>query len=147
MRVVLEISEWDERFVPDAALSANDRCIAEQLLTSRRLIVEEMVDGIRVRSQSWVGLIRFDEFDVRIIPKLADGNARLVQVLALTGGISEAWHIQAIRTLLPENVPDLLDVLVLLLVRECGRILAGGVLHDYNRTRKGITGRAWPLSR
>jgi len=128
---VLEISEWDEHFVPGATFSPNDRQLAQQLLPSRRLIVDEMLNGIRIRSQSWVGLVRFDGFDVRIIPKLSDGNARLVQMLALTGGLDEAWHSQASRTLRAERQEDLLDLLSLLLVRECERILAGGVLHDY----------------
>lgn len=128
---VLEISEWDEHFIAGATLSPSDRQLAEQLLPSRRLIVEEMLSGIRIRSQSWVGVVGFDQFDVRIIPKLSDGNARLVQMLALTGGLDEAWHSQAGRTLRAEKKDDLLDLLSFLLVRECERILAGGVLHDY----------------
>jgi 5-methylcytosine-specific restriction enzyme subunit McrC len=128
---VREISEWDELFIPGAILSANDRQLAQQLAPSRRLLVDEMLSGIRIRSQSWVGLVRFDRFDVRVVPKLSDGNARLVQMLALTGGLDVAWHSQATRELHAESADDLLDLLSLLLVRECERILAGGVLHDY----------------
>jgi 5-methylcytosine-specific restriction enzyme subunit McrC len=128
---LVELSEWDERFIPNAALSSGDRCLAQTLLHARRLIIDELPDGLRIRSQSWVGLIRFERFDLRVAPKLTDGYLRLVQMLALTGGIKAAWHSAAMRTLRAEKAADLLDMLSRLLVRECDRILAGGVLHDY----------------
>lgn len=130
-RGVLEMIEWEERSIRGAALSPNDRRIAEQLIPSRRLFVDELASGVRIRSQSWVGLIRFDKFDIRVVPKLADGNARLVQMLAMTGGIRAAWQNEATRNLRTKRQDDLLDLLSILLVRECERILAGGVLHDY----------------
>ena len=46
MSSVLEISEWDEHFLPDATLSSNDRQLAQQLLPSRRLMVDEMLNGV-----------------------------------------------------------------------------------------------------
>ena len=144
---MLEISEWDEHFLPDATLSPNDHQLAQQLLPSRRLMVDEMLNGVRIQSQSWVGLVRFDRFDVRIIPKLSDGNARLVQMLALTGGLDLAWHSQASRELHAERSDDLLDLLSLLLVRECERILAGGVLHDYIEREEALPVVRWSLSR
>lgn len=128
---VVEVSEWAEHFVPGAVLSPSDRQLVQQLRPSRRLIVDEMFNGVRICSQSWVGVVRFDGFEVRIIPKLSDGNARLVQMLALTGGLDKAWHSQASRTLRADREEDLLDLLSFFLVRECERILAGGVLHDY----------------
>jgi 5-methylcytosine-specific restriction enzyme subunit McrC len=128
---LVELSEWDERFIPNAALSPRDRRLADELLRLRRMTIDELTSGLRIRSQSWVGLIRFESFDLRVVPKLADGNIRLVQMLALTGGLKAAWQSAAIRTLRPERTADLLDLLSGLLVRECERILAGGVLHDY----------------
>ncbi len=129
-KCVVELSEWEERLIP-AILTPSDRHLAEQLSTAGRLVVEELTTGFRIRSQSWVGLISFERFDLRVVPKLKDGNTRLVQMLALTGGIKAAWQNEAVRTLQAERVSDLLDLLLLLLVRESERILAGGVLHDY----------------
>jgi 5-methylcytosine-specific restriction enzyme subunit McrC len=128
---VVELSEWADIHLPGTSLTAADRHLAEQLGSSRRLYVDELLSGVRIRSQSWVGLVRFDGFDVRIIPKLADGNARLIQILALTGGIKPGWQSGALRTLDAQHVPDLLDLLTILLARESERILAQGVLHDY----------------
>ncbi len=128
---LVELSEWDERFIPNAALSPSDRRLADELLRLRRLTIDELTSGLRIRSQSWVGLVRFERFDLRVVPKLADGNIRLVQLLTLTGGLKATWQSAAIRTLRPERTADLLDLLSALLVRECERILAGGVLHDY----------------
>ena len=127
----LEMNEWDELFVPGTTLSPSDRRIAEQLSPAGRLFVDELTTGVRIRSQSWVGLVRFERFDIRVVPKLADGNARLVQMLAMTGGVRAAWQNEANRTLRAESGRDILDLLSLLLVRECERILSGGVLHDY----------------
>jgi 5-methylcytosine-specific restriction enzyme subunit McrC len=128
---VVELSEWDEVFIPNAALTPSDRRIVGQLFPYRRLLFDELTTGLRIRAQSWVGLIRLENFDLRVVPKLADGNAKLVQMLAITGGIRAAWQNEAIRTVHAERVPDLLDLLSLLLIRESERILAGGVLHDY----------------
>jgi 5-methylcytosine-specific restriction enzyme subunit McrC len=127
---VVELREWDERLIPNV-LSPDDRLLAEQLAISRRLVVDELTTGLRIRSQCWVGLIQFETFALRVVPKLADGNIRLVQMLALTGGLNAAWQNDTIRTLLAARTPDLLDILSALLIRECERILAGGVLHDY----------------
>ena len=131
MHGLVELSEWDESLIPGATLTPSDRRVAEQLISSRRLFVDEMTTGVRIRSQSWVSLIRFERFDIRVVPKLADGNMRLVQMLAMTGGVRAAWQNEAIRTLHAESGRDLLDLLSLLLVRQSERILSGGVLHDY----------------
>jgi 5-methylcytosine-specific restriction enzyme subunit McrC len=135
---LVELSEWDEYFIPNIALTPADRRLATQLLPARRLLLDELQTGLRIRSQSWVGLVRFENFDVRIVPKLTHGNARLVQMLALTGGITAAWQNDALRTLHAERVPDLLDLLSILLVRACERLLAGGVLHDYIEREEAI---------
>src|SRR5438067_1393659 len=108
-RTVIELREWGEVFLPGALLTPADRRLTEALRSSSRLVIDELAAGLRVSSQSWVGLVRFDTFDVRIVPKLADGNARLVQMLALTGGMNAAWQNQARRRLSAEPLPDLLD--------------------------------------
>jgi 5-methylcytosine-specific restriction enzyme subunit McrC len=125
------LGEWDELILDHPPLSPEDRALAAQLASSNRLIAEELAQGLRLRFRSWAGLIRFSRFDLRIVPKLADGYARLIQMLALTGGLAPAWPIRALLTHRPDSAPDLLDLLSTLLARECERILAGGLLHDY----------------
>ena len=85
------LAEWQTLLLPPGlTLTAEDRQLAASLVGGEagRLEIDELREGIRIRARSWVGVIRFQNFEVRIIPKLTGGQASLVQMLTLTSGFS-----------------------------------------------------------
>jgi 5-methylcytosine-specific restriction enzyme subunit McrC len=128
------LAEWQTLLLPAyLTLTAEDRLLAASLVGGEagRLEVDELREGIRIRARSWVGMIRFQNFEVCITPKLAGGNTGLVQMLTLTGGLNALRRNRGQRTLAAAESIHLFDLLALLFVEACERILQGGLLHDY----------------
>lgn len=132
---VCEIAEWKSREVLGVSLSEADRRLASELATGEtgRLLVEESRAGVRVSATSWVGVVRFEEFEVRVVPKLAGGNLGLVEMVEFATGLDALKRISGVRTLAAEGL-SLLDLLALLLAEECERIARGGLLAGYVET-------------
>jgi 5-methylcytosine-specific restriction enzyme subunit McrC len=129
-RVVLQ--EWQTRLVPGGVLSAKDRALARELGdgSAGRLVVEELREGVRLRSTSWIGVVRFERFEVRVEPKLAGDSLRVVQMLEVTRGIESLRRKSGVRNLHAQGA-DLFDLFAYLLADECERIVKGGLLHAY----------------
>jgi 5-methylcytosine-specific restriction enzyme subunit McrC len=131
-RPVLELGEWQTKELVGATLSPEDHRLVEQLSGEQgRLGVDELRTGVRVRAYSWVGLVRFATFEVRIEPKLTGDNLNLVEMLALASGLDALRRNIGTRQLRPEPGGDLLDLFALLLAHACERLASGGLLHDY----------------
>ncbi len=125
------VSEWQNEWAEGVRLSPEDRLLAARLSSSQRVFVRELDSGVEIETRSWVGVAQFSGFTLRVIPKLADGYSRLVQMLALTGRFSARWRAAALRSFGAHRGADLLDLLVSSLAAECERILVRGMLHDY----------------
>jgi 5-methylcytosine-specific restriction enzyme subunit McrC len=131
-RPVLALSEWQTGHLPGVTVSAGDRRLVEQLGSEQgRLAIDELRTGIRVKAFSWVGLVRFTNFEVRIEPKLAGDNLHLVEMLAFASGLDALRRNIGTRLLAPAPGGTLLDLFALLLAEGCERIAAGGLLHGY----------------
>jgi 5-methylcytosine-specific restriction enzyme subunit McrC len=132
---VYEIAEWKTLVVEGASLSTTDRRLSEELTAgeARRLVVEELRSGVRVSATSWVGVARFEEFEVRVVPKLAGGNLGLVEMIEFATGLNALRRSSGVRTLAAEGA-SLFDLVALLLAEECERIARDGLLADYIET-------------
>jgi hypothetical protein len=88
-RPVVELAEWQVTLRSDLALTDTDRALAASLARGQegRLVVEDLRAGLRLRATSWIGLVRFAGFDVRIVPKLAGERPGLVQLLEFATGL------------------------------------------------------------
>lgn len=130
---VYTLAEWQTRILPGLLLTAADRPLAASLVggDAGRLEFEELREGLRIRARSWVGVVRFHNFEVRIVPKLAGGQAGLVQMLTLTSGLSALRRNRGQRYLAVAENAHLFDLLALLFAEACERIIQGGLLHDY----------------
>lgn len=129
----LRLSEWESRRrAPVDELTAADRELAEVLRSSDggRLLVDERHDGVWVSAKSWVGVVRFSGFEVRVVPKLAGGNLGVVRMLDYASGINALRRYEAARDL--EAVGDnLVELIAWLFADACGRLVRDGLLSDY----------------
>jgi 5-methylcytosine-specific restriction enzyme subunit McrC len=130
---ICELTEWKTEVLSGVFLAAADRQLAASLIAGEagRLDIEELREGVRIRARSWIGVIRFQNFEVRITPKLAGGSAGVIQMLALTNGLDALRRNRGERTLDPHKSMDLLDLIALLFVEACEKIIQGGLWHDY----------------
>lgn len=128
----LTLKEYEPGFLEGIALSKGDLQLAESLGgEDGRLIVEDLKRGIRVNATSWVGVVRFSSFEVRVVPKLAGENLGLVGMLAFTTGMDALNRNKGLRDLDTLAHTDLFDLLALLFAEACEKIVNGGLLYDY----------------
>ena len=128
----IELAEWQmiERFdLPE--LTDGDRVLAASLAEGDgRLIVEELRNSVRIRTTSWVGVVRFTLFEVHVVPKYVGGNLGILQMLSFTRGLDALKRAPAVRDLEVEGT-HLIDLIGLLLAEEADSIARDGLLSDY----------------
>src|SRR5690606_16538428 len=84
-RRVIELAEWTKVDLHGEVLTPADQRLVTALGSSdARVTVQELRDGVRIIAHSGVGIIRFERLEVRIVPKIAGGNLRLVEMIELT---------------------------------------------------------------
>lgn len=126
------IPEWGETLLEGVSLSSRDQKLAEQLRGGEgRLLLEEWKQGLFVKATSWVGVVRGDNFEIRITPKLSGGDASLVHMLSFTNGFESLRRNLGKRFLDAEKDGGLLDLLAHLLTEACNRLTHQGLLYDY----------------
>lgn len=127
-----ELAEWQSLIVDGETLSPSDQQLKQELEAGEegRLLVDELRSGVRVTARSWVGVVRFERFEVRVVPKLAGDNLGLVEMIEFATGLDALRRSSSARTLHAEGA-GLLDLLALLLAEASEVILRGGLLADY----------------
>jgi 5-methylcytosine-specific restriction enzyme subunit McrC len=128
----VQLGEWDSCERTDLRLTDADRFLVNSLSEAGagRLQIDELRQGLRFRSKSWVGVIRFSQFEVRVLPKLTGGDLRLVELIEFTAGLDALRRYPSVRRLGADGA-HMLDLLILLLVEECEKILRVGLRTDY----------------
>lgn len=137
--VVHEVAEWGSLLIDDARLSDADRRLVASLGQEQtaRVVVDELATGVRLRARAWVGVLRFDEFEVRIVPKLAGENLGLVRLLEFTGGIGALRRLPGRRRLEVEGF-SLFDLTASLLLDEAEMLIRAGLLADYHEYEEAL---------
>ena len=127
-----EVAEWQTRLAEGQGLSEADQRLKQDLEAGEegRLLVDELRTGVRVTARSWVGVVRFERFEVRVVPKLAGDNLGLVEMIEFATGLSALRRSASTRTLQAEGA-GLLDLIALLLAEATEVVLRGGLLADY----------------
>ena len=74
------LTEWTSEVYHGVALTSEDRAVVEKLsaLADDRLQIEELRQGLRVRTRSWVGVVRLPTIEIRIVPKVTGDLIGLV---------------------------------------------------------------------
>jgi len=133
-RQVIELNEYQRLRAPALQPAAADLDLAERLLgdeTGARLAVRWLVNGeIDVSSGSWVGVVRFTECDIHVVPKLVGGALRVLRMLEYAAGVHMLRRLPRDRPL-PANGNDLFDLICLLLAQETEVLVRDGLLRDY----------------
>lgn len=127
-----KVPEWGSILVKDAFLTPRDRVLVDKLASGagNRLLVEDLRSGIRISASSWVGVVRFQEFEVSIVPKLAGENLGLIQMLDYINDLGLLRRTSGSRTMSIQGY-NLFDLLALLFAEAVERLVAGGLLSDY----------------
>jgi 5-methylcytosine-specific restriction enzyme subunit McrC len=103
------------------------------------LDVEWLFDGsVRVTANSWVGVARFDAFEVHVVPKLAGGTSRVVEMIEYASGLDRLASVAHERDLRAGD-RTLVDLVCLLLADECDVLVRGGLLQDYRETEATLS--------
>ena len=123
----------------DLALTPNDRRFLQRMGASGepRITIDELREGLRLTATSWVGLIRFERFELRVVPKLAGENLGLVQMIQFLTNLSALHRLPGMRDF-PVEDRSLLDFIALLFAEACDHILKGGLVVDYTEREEDL---------
>lgn len=129
---VIEVEEWQPRVIEGVSLSPAERLFANRLASGQngRLIIDELKTGVRVTATSWVGVVRFEGFEIRVIPKMAGENLGLAKLIDYVNDLGILRRIKGAHTL-DSTGSSLLDLLALLFAEACESIVGNGLLSDY----------------
>lgn len=132
LRILSSLQEWQTRTFKDVTLSPNDRALVGRLLedSQGRLIIDEMRYGLRVRARSWVGVVRLETIELRIVPKLAGENIGLVKLLEFTHGIEGLSRFDTTAGVRVAG-DSLFDLIALLFAEATERVIRRGLKADY----------------
>jgi len=122
----VELQEWQETFLPGIVLSKGDRRLSETLTGVE---IREMREGIYIQASSWVGVVRFEAFTLRIQPKLS--HIDVMRMLLAAGGLDRLRRYRSIRQYDLADDLSLFDLLAALLNDACTILARDGLLRGY----------------
>lgn len=132
-----ELSEYRSKTIDgEAGPSPADERLATRLRGDdqhepARLDVRWLASGkVDIRTTSWVGVVRFSQLEVHVLPKLAGGELRVLRMLEYALGVRMLRRLPDDTTLSAKG-HDLLDLVCLLLAEETQTLLRDGLLRDY----------------
>jgi 5-methylcytosine-specific restriction enzyme subunit McrC len=130
---VATLREWQpDHRETGLSLTPADRRLAETLSSGEgRLRVTELVDSVRFDASAWVGVVRFSDIEIRIVPKLVGENLGVLRMLEYSSGLGALARFESARTLAAERNGSLVDLLAVLLAEASLSIAKQGILTDY----------------
>ena len=138
--VTATMAEYQRVAIAAPPPTADDHRLAQRLSGSGKnpgLTVRWLVDGqAEITSTSWVGVVRFSNLEVHVVPKLAGGDLGVLRMLAYTSDLDMLRSLPDQR--LPSQGRNLFDLLCLLLSQETQRLLRDGLLRDYRTVEESL---------
>ena len=127
---VERIDEWTTKVFEGVFLSADDRRLAKDLSETKKLEIDALWNGLRVRSRSWIGVVRLSNLEIQVHPKLSGDNVRVIEMIEMTRGLDILKRMPGLREI-DTTGRSLIDLLAMMLVHETERLVRSGLLSDY----------------
>jgi 5-methylcytosine-specific restriction enzyme subunit McrC len=134
----LVLSEWDKAGPEKAVLRGRSfgtdgsRRLAEHLRSS--LEIEEVREGLRVRSFAFVGRIEFEDLTITVRPK--------IEPETLLGLVQYAYDLRQVRTFSPAGYEDsgslFQDLIAAQLLSELRDLIRGGLFRSYREVERDL---------
>lgn len=139
--VRVTISEYGSATVECPPPSPADRATADALAAAGddpKLRVRWLIDSkAEISASSWVGVVRFSNLDIRVVPKLVGGELNVLRMIAFTSGVDLIRRLPNLRAL-PPSGEDFLQLVCLFLAEEAGWVVRQGLLRDYRSAEEAI---------
>lgn len=129
----IALAEWRSGILHGVTMTERDLRLAARLRALPRdahLEVQPGVDGVAVKATGAVGLVRFNNFEIRIDPKLPGDHLQLFRLIEFASGLEGLVQLAGSPRIRGEDA-NLLDFIVELLASATERILATGLRADY----------------
>lgn len=137
---VLRLSEWRQGELSGVTLSENDRRLSAALSAGDpRLTIDELRTGVRVTARSWIGVVRFDTFEIRVVPKVVGGNLGVLRMIDYASRLDALERLESQRSLKVAQDGRLVDLLALLLAEASHKLVRDGLLSDYVTREETLT--------
>ena len=132
VRLLGPLTEWTSEVYHGVALTPQDRTVVEKWSASAddRLQIEELRRGLRIRTRSWVGVVRLPTVEIGVVPKVTGDLLGLVRLLEYASGLDALIRLTDDATL-EASGDSLLELVVLLFVEASERVLRRGLLSGY----------------
>jgi 5-methylcytosine-specific restriction enzyme subunit McrC len=136
---LVSLREWETAFLPGLHLTPGEARLADYLRsgTEAHLHVEPLRDGTRVTAESWAGVVHFEQFQVRVTPKLTGGALGLVDMIEFAAGLDSLRRLPAERLLSTESA-GLFDLIALLFLETCDALIRSGLFRDYREQEEEL---------
>ena len=131
-RLLGPLTEWTSEVYEGVALAPDDRAAVDKLSATAddRLQIEELRHGLRVRTRSWVGVVRLPTVEIRVVPKVTGDLLGLVRLIEYASGLDALTRLRDGATL-EASGDSLFELFVLLFVEAGERVLRRGLLSGY----------------
>ncbi len=132
VRLLGPLTEWTSETYHDVQLTSEDRAAVEKLSAAGddRLQIEELRQGLRVRTRSWVGVVRLPTVEIRVVPKVTGDLLGLVRLIEYASGLDALTRLRDGVTL-EASGDSLLELFAALFVGASERVLRRGLLSGY----------------
>ena len=124
------IDEWTTKIFEGVSLSSEDRRLVNELTETKKLEIDDLTIGLRVRSKSWIGVVRLSGLEIQVHPKLSGDNVRVIEMIEMTQGLDILRRMPGLREI-DTTGKSLVDLLAMMLIHETERLVRGGLLSDY----------------
>ena len=129
----IELEEWGRGHCAGVGLSLADRDLAGRLQRrprAARVDVQQYGDVVTVHASGAVGVVRFEQFEVRVQPKLAEGHLGLVRLIRYLSGLQELSALETFRDL-DVSGATLVELTAFLLAEATDAVVRQGLWADY----------------
>lgn len=135
MKQAFIVTEYSNVLLEDYDLSHEEReyltrtsIIHESRPWERRFYFDELKNGLRIKTESWVGVIELERARIVIQPKFNHGFQSLVDMISF---IDELPFYQRRDTSGTVRKTNFLEILILLFLKEVEQVIKVGFMKDY----------------